>query len=84
MRFLRKFPLFVLTGILLCGWTSMAQSPAAPSARIVDRIDESQLTVLHGNTHPAAVAKNDMGRVAPDLRMTDMILVLSRSVNRVV
>jgi hypothetical protein len=57
----------------------LAQSSTAPSARIVDRIDENQLTVLHGNTHPAAVAKNDMGRVAPDLRMTDMILVLSRS-----
>ena len=75
MRFLQKFPLFVLTGVLLCGWTSMAQSSTATSARIVDPIDESQLTVLHGNTHPAAVAKNDLGQVAPDLRMTDMVLV---------
>ena len=82
MRFLQKFPLFVLTGVLLCGWTSMAQSSTATSARIVDPIDESQLTVLHGNTHPAAVAKNDLGQVAPDLRMTDMVLVLSRSAER--
>ena len=51
----------------------------APAARIVDRIDESQLVALKGNTHPAANAKNDVGRVSPDLPMTDLIMVLSRS-----
>jgi subtilase family serine protease len=56
----------------------MAQG-SAPTARIVDRIDENHLVTLRGNTHPAANAKNDRGRVSPDLPMTDLILVLSRS-----
>jgi hypothetical protein len=60
----------------------MAQSSPANSPRIVDKIDESQLTVLHGNTHPAAVAKNDLGRVSPDMPMTDLVLVLSRSAEK--
>jgi hypothetical protein len=50
-----------------------------PAARIVDRIDETQLVTLKGNTHPAATAKNDLGRVSPDLPMTDLIMVLGRS-----
>jgi len=56
----------------------MAQQFAAPTVRIVERIDETSLVTLKGNTHPAANAKNDQGRVSPDLPMTDLILVLSR------
>jgi len=79
MHMLRKFPLFVLTGALFCGAVSLAQSTQANVRRIVDKIDESQLTTLHGNTHPAAIAKNDLGRVNADLPMTDLVMVLSRS-----
>jgi subtilase family serine protease len=56
----------------------MAQQFAS-TARIVNPIDERQLTTLKGNTHPAANARNDRGPVSPDLPMTDLILVLSRS-----
>jgi subtilase family serine protease len=56
----------------------MAQHFAAPTVRIVDRIDEGNLVTLRGNTHPAANARNDLGRVSPTLPMTDLILVLSR------
>ena len=56
----------------------MAQA-VAPSVQIADRIDESNLITLTGNTHPFANAKNDRGRVNPDLPMTDLILVLSRA-----
>ena len=56
----------------------MAQS-FAPAVRIVDRIDDSHLVTLKGNTHPFANAQNDRGRVSPTLPMTDLILVLSRS-----
>ena len=56
----------------------MAQQFVAPTVRIVNRIDESNLVTLRGNTHPAANAKNDQGRVSPTLPMTDLILVLSR------
>ena len=77
------FPFSGLAGALLCS-TALVCSPAlpaqgvAPKIRIVNRIDESQLVTLKGNTHPAANAKNDRGRVSPDLPMTDLILVLSR------
>ncbi|HEY1903173.1 MAG TPA: protease pro-enzyme activation domain-containing protein [Terracidiphilus sp.] len=56
----------------------MAQQFAAPTVRIVDHIDERNLVALKGNTHPAANARNDRGRVSPSLPMTDLILVLSR------
>jgi hypothetical protein len=84
MRSVKAFPHYVLAGALLCS-TALLCSPAlkaqsfAPSIRIVDRIDESNLVTLKGNTHPAATAKNDRGRVSPSLPMTDLILVLSRS-----
>jgi hypothetical protein len=51
----------------------------APTVRIVNQIDETQLVTLKGNTPPAANAKNDRGRVSSTLPMTDLILVLSRS-----
>jgi hypothetical protein len=57
--------------------TAKAES-AAPKVRIVDAIDETHLVALKGNTHPAATAKNDVGKVSDTLRMSDLILVLSR------
>jgi len=52
---------------------------SAPAARVVDRINDSQLVVLKGNTHPLARPEFDRGKVSADLRMSDLILVLSRS-----
>ena len=78
MRLLRSLPLCVLASALLCGTAAMAQN-SAPAVRIVNPIDESQLVTLKGNTHPAANARNDRGPVSPNLPMTDLILVLSRS-----
>ena len=74
----RSLPLCLLAGALLCPAAAIAQQ-TAPGARIVDRIDESRLVTLKGNTHPYANAQNDRGRVSPTLPMTDLILVLSRS-----
>jgi len=90
MRVLRSLSIHVVAGawlccaallcapVLLCGSTLQAQQ-FAPAVRIVDKIDESNLVTLKGNTHPSANAKNDRGRVSPSLPMTDLILVLSRS-----
>jgi len=78
MRPARSFPVLALACALLCGAAAMAQA-VAPSVQIADRIDESNLITLTGNTHPFANAKNDRGRVNPDLPMTDLILVLSRA-----
>jgi hypothetical protein len=83
MRSIKAFPFGRLAGALLgstallCSSGLTAQS-FTPTTRIVDKIDESRLTTLKGNTHPYANAKNDRGRVSPDLPMTDLILVLSR------
>src|ERR1017187_2912537 len=78
MCVLRLFSILVFASALLCGIGAMAQA-FAPAVRIVDRIEENHLVTLKGSTHPAAKAANDRGRVSPDLPMTDLILVLSRS-----
>jgi hypothetical protein len=57
---------------------ALAQT-VAHSIQVVNPIDDSNLVNLKGNTHPFANATNDRGRVSPDLPMTDLILVLSRS-----
>ena len=56
----------------------LAQQPT-PAVRIVESIDEGRLTALKGNIHPFARPAFDRGRVAPDLPMGDLILVLRRS-----
>lgn len=77
MRLMRIFPLLAFASAFVFGSTVSAQQYAA-AVRIVDRIDESNLVTLKGNTHPAANAQNDRGKVSPGLPMTDLILVLSR------
>jgi len=54
----------------------MDASAAAPL--IVEKIDENHLVSLRGNTPPNARAEFDQGRVAPDLPMSNMVLVLRR------
>ncbi len=75
-RLLRILPLFVVA-MAAISIPGKAES-VAPKVRIVDAIDESRLVALKGNTHPAATAKNDVGKVDDTLRMSDLILVLSR------
>ena len=78
MRPISSFPLCVLASAVLCSMAGMAQQ-VAPTVQIVNRIDERNLVTLKGNTLPVANAKNDRGRVSPDLPMNDLVLVLSRS-----
>ncbi|MGA2809546.1 MAG: S53 family peptidase [Terracidiphilus sp.] len=78
MRSMSSAPLFVLASAVLCSMAGMAQQ-VAPTAQIVNRIDERNLVTLRGNTLPVANAKNDRGRVSPDLPMNDLVLVLNRS-----
>jgi subtilase family serine protease len=76
IRVVRFLPLFVLA-MATVSITAKAES-VAPKVRIVDAIDEGRLAALKGNTHPAATAKNDVGKVSDALPMSDLILVLSR------
>jgi hypothetical protein len=46
---------------------------------ITQPVDNSQLTVLKGNTHPLARPVYDMGKAPADLPMNRMLLVLKRS-----
>jgi len=63
--------------LLLPGFASAQANLARP--RITDRIDESSLTVLRGNTHPLARPQFDQGAAPPNLPMDRMMLVLQRS-----
>lgn len=51
----------------------------APVPLITQAIDESQLTVLKGNTHPLARPQSDLGTAPATLPMERMLLVLKRS-----
>jgi subtilase family serine protease len=55
-----------------------SQTPSTPS-RIVERVNESALTALRGNSHPLAQARDDQGIAPPDLPLARMLLVLKRS-----
>ncbi len=78
MRILRTLPLCLFCLANVVSMPALARSPA-PAARIVDQIDADQLVTLKGNTLPVANAENDLGRVNPNLAMTNVVLVLTRS-----
>ncbi len=75
---LRCFALVCLSALPPTQNTALAQT-STPKPLIVEKINESQLVKLEGNTPPAAIAQNDRGRVSPAMPMTDLILVLRRS-----
>jgi subtilase family serine protease len=70
-----SLPLFCLTWLALSS-TLQAQGPRP---MVTERIDESRLVTLGGNTTPAATrAQNDRGPVADDLRFDHLLLLLKR------
>ncbi len=50
--------------------------------RITDRVDNSRLTTLRGNTHPLARAQYDQGAAPADLPMNRIMLVLQRGADQ--
>ena len=62
---------------VLVAQTSQSGRTARP--QIVDRIDETRLVTMKGNTRPEANAQNDAGAVPGDLAMEHMLLMMSRS-----
>jgi hypothetical protein len=81
-------PLFAvgLVAIVLCTLSlaqqSSAQEPTSqmtPSPLITQPVNESQLTVLKGNTYPLARPEFDLGTAPATLPMQRMLLVLKRS-----
>src|SRR5580692_10937890 len=62
-------------------WLAQETSAAQPASRslITQPIDEAQLSVLKGNTHPLARREFDLGTAPATLPMQRMLLVLKRS-----
>jgi subtilase family serine protease len=78
-RFLRIRLLFAFFSLLtLLPPRTFAQTAAVPS-RITQAVDESNLTVLRGNTYYLASAEYDRGAAPASLPMSRMLLVLQRS-----
>lgn len=70
--------LFFATSIILVAAAQNSPPVRIPS-RITQAINEANVTILRGNTHPLAQARFDQG-VAPDsMPMQRMLLVLKRS-----
>ncbi len=84
----KQFPVVTLLAAIFCALSfnqpSTAQQPAAlldaaPGSLITQPVDETQLTVLKGNTHPLARSEFDLGTAPATLPMQRMLLVLKRS-----
>ena len=68
--------------VVFCAFTSAQQvldQPGMVLPRIVQPVDETQLTVLKGNIHRLARSQFDQGVAPADLPMDRMLLVLKRS-----
>ncbi len=72
-----RFLLLLFCSLFLSA-VARSQTVSSPS-RIVERVNESALSPLRGNTHPLAQARYDQGIAPPDLPMARMLLVLKRS-----
>src|ERR1700733_3765593 len=81
MNNLRRAVAPALGVILAVPLIAAAQGSAVP-ARVTDRVNLSQLTMLKGNTHALAQAKYDQGPAPLDLPMNRMLLVLQRSADQ--
>lgn len=72
-----------LAGLLFCevarGQDAAGIATPGPRPLITQAVDEAQITVLKGNTHPLARAEFDLGTAPATLPMQRMLLVLKRS-----
>jgi hypothetical protein len=68
-----------LAFLLTFSLQTFAQSNASVQSRITAQVDETNLVVLKGNTHPLAQVKYDQGMAPDSLPAERMLLVLQRS-----
>src|ERR1700685_3365140 len=81
MLFKYKFPtalLFVLACLSFLPAGASAQT-ANIQSRITQQVNDSQRTVLRGNTHPLARPQYDHGSAPASMELNRMMLVLKRS-----
>ena len=84
MRLSRRWSVRSSSLIAFLLLTATATRAPAKFARSpgVERMNESKLTVLKGNTHPLAHSEFDRGPAPPLLAMDRMLMVLKRSPER--
>ncbi len=78
----RLYFIFPSATLLLIGSSAALKSQTAipgPHVLVHEKVDESKLVTLAGNTRPEANAENDRGVVSDDLPMDHMLLQLKRS-----
>jgi subtilase family serine protease len=75
-----KFHFHLLILTLAYAVSVAAQSPATPL--IAGAIDEAKLVTLHGNVHPLAQDRYDLGPVPDSLAADRILLLLNRPVER--
>jgi len=59
--------------------TGFAISPKIKAQATPEGADQSRFVTLHGNTRPEAIPANDRGRVAEDLPLSHLMLLLRRA-----
>jgi hypothetical protein len=79
LKFKSQTLLSVVLGFLALLPAGASAQTASSQSRITQQINESQRTVLFGNTHPLAQTKYDKGLVSASLPLDRMSLVLKRS-----
>lgn len=79
LKFKSQVALYVVLGCVALLPAAAFGQTALVQSRITQEINESQRTVLHGNTHPLARPQFDRGAAPADLAMDRMLLVLKRS-----
>jgi subtilase family serine protease len=62
-------PSCLLVCLLLSATAAVSFAQTAPPDRILETIDQGQMTALPGNVHPWARAQFDQGRVDPGMKM---------------
>ena len=68
----------VFAFVAIAALATTAQN-SQPRSLVTKPVNESQMVVLHGNTHPLARAEFDRGAAPDSLPMENMMLVLKRS-----
>jgi subtilase family serine protease len=75
----RMYAILSLAVLLLIGSFVTLRSQTAGRELIRERVDNTKLVTLAGNTRPEANEANDLGEVSDDLRLDHMLLQLKRS-----
>src|SRR5579863_95944 len=78
----RLYTVVLCATVLLIGSSValMSQTPGRRAEALIhDRVDETRLVTLAGNTRPEVIAENDLGAVSDDFALNHMTLQLKRS-----